>query len=583
MKRMLSVLGIGVAAAVLLTAGRANACVFTQESAAPDCSAPKICFSGAQLPEGGIFFVKYQIDIASASPASVAAEFFVERQPDGTFSACETRTWADLGVTLSGTVQLSGNAELWGQWGDAAAVQDFAVIPFSTTPLVCEPPPPGCTGAIGDFVWNDLNHDGVQQSGEPGLANVTLALSGPGGGQLATTDASGHYLFSNLCPGDYTVTVNGSTLPAGFVPTTALVPPPATDSNGSPAAVTLSGSDLTIDFGFFAGQLACPAGGFTFFSSANGDLNMVFDQFPAPNDNSYGANAVGWQNGHRFSDLVGSDHAGFQLVDPGGVVRLSFNIDYLTASSAAPSGFASLGPFGGDGKVLVGTLTAADIAWDTSLARNLNGQNIPGLFNSGHVQQLGSVNVLVDSPPTDAQHLTYAISDPGLAGWDFHDTYFVTLKASKLAAMGFNANWRVEPNLDALHNSPAKPCPPAPGSEALSVTKREVKDKQVKVTILNSGTADTFVTGLQLSWPAANGKLMQVKLDGDVIYDAPDLLPPSATLTAAQLVADQNKRKIQHGQSDVLTLIFEKNADPAFSSYAGVLSTSGGSTLTFLP
>jgi hypothetical protein len=48
------------------------------------------------------------------------------------------------------------------------------------------------------------------------------------------------------------------------------------------------------------------------------------------------------------------------------------------------------------------------------------------------------------------------------------------------------------------------------------------------------------------------------------------------------LVADQNKRKIQHGSSDVLTLIFQNNADTNLSHYTGTLGTSGFS-LTILP
>jgi Domain of unknown function DUF11 len=327
----------------------------------------------------------------------------------------------------------------------------------------------------------------------------------------------------------------------------------------------------------------CPGGSFTFSSDANGNVSIIFDQFPAPNDNSYGLNAVGWPNGHKFTDLVGSDHAGFQLRDGNGVVRLSFNIDYISADSSAPSGYRSLGPFGGDGKVLVGSLTPADISFTSSLANNLNNINIPGLFNPAtHTQLIGSVNALVNSPPTDALHQTYAISDPALAGWDFHDTYFVTITAAKLASLGFNSSWSVEPNLDALHNSPAKPCPPASGGQALSVTKVEVKDKQVKVTVLNSGSVDAIVTAVNLTWPSSNGNLVQVKLDGDVIYDNPDIAPTSANLTTAQLVADQNKRKINHNSSDVLAFIFQNNADTNATHYTGSL-TASGVTLTILP
>ena len=102
--------------------------------------------------------------------------------------------------------------------------------------------------------------------------------------------------------------------------------------------------------------------------------DIKYDQFPAPNDNSYGVNAVGWgTKGHTFGNLVGSDHAGFRWSTRTAWSKLDFNIDYITRQGRRrPSGYASLGPFGGDGKVNVGTLTPADITYDTSLARNLN-------------------------------------------------------------------------------------------------------------------------------------------------------------------------------------------------------------------
>ncbi|MEO8621685.1 MAG: SdrD B-like domain-containing protein [bacterium] len=101
-------------------------------------------------------------------------------------------------------------------------------------------------GAIGDFVWNDLNANGVQDAGEPGIAGVTVTLST---GATQTTSASGGYLFSNLAPGTYTVTV---ATPAGTFASPTGAGTSATDNNGSPATVTISGNtDLTIDFGFY--------------------------------------------------------------------------------------------------------------------------------------------------------------------------------------------------------------------------------------------------------------------------------------------------------------------------------------------
>jgi protocatechuate 3,4-dioxygenase beta subunit len=80
-----------------------------------------------------------------------------------------------------------------------------------------------CTGELGDFVWNDLDGNGCQDAGEPGIPNVAVALySGCGSSATViattTTDSTGHYLFTGLCPGQYTVSF---TTPAGFERTTA--------------------------------------------------------------------------------------------------------------------------------------------------------------------------------------------------------------------------------------------------------------------------------------------------------------------------------------------------------------------------
>lgn len=49
--------------------------------------------------------------------------------------------------------------------------------------------------AIGDFVWEDLNRNGLQDEGEPGIAGVTVMLGGDCHG-LTHSDAGGHYLMS---------------------------------------------------------------------------------------------------------------------------------------------------------------------------------------------------------------------------------------------------------------------------------------------------------------------------------------------------------------------------------------------------
>ncbi|NCC32665.1 MAG: hypothetical protein EOM24_11695, partial [Chloroflexia bacterium] len=73
-------------------------------------------------------------------------------------------------------------------------------------------------GTIGDRVWDDLNGNGVQDAGEPGVPNVRLDLTGVNGAGIGVnlttqTDATGIYTFTDLVPGTYTVTV---TAPSGY-------------------------------------------------------------------------------------------------------------------------------------------------------------------------------------------------------------------------------------------------------------------------------------------------------------------------------------------------------------------------------
>jgi hypothetical protein len=62
----------------------------------------------------------------------------------------------------------------------------------------------------------------------------------------------------------------------------------------------------------------------------------------------------------------------------------------------------------------------------------------------------------------------------------------------------------------------------------------------------------------------------------DVIYDNPDIPPPSANLGTAQLVADPKKRTVGKNSSDVVTLEFENNASTTSGNYAGTFTFGSG-------
>lgn len=65
---------------------------------------------------------------------------------------------------------------------------------------------------VSGYVYADANNDGIKQSGESGIADVTVTLGGAASA-TTTTDATGFYEFSNLDAGTYTIT---ETQPAGY-------------------------------------------------------------------------------------------------------------------------------------------------------------------------------------------------------------------------------------------------------------------------------------------------------------------------------------------------------------------------------
>src|SRR6185503_15023510 len=107
-----------------------------------------------------------------------------------------------------------------------------------------------CTGTIGDFVWQDLNQNGIQDAGEPGIDGVTVRLVE--GNQTTVTGPNGYYQFGGLCAGTYTVEI--VTPPAGMQPSPVNTTTADKDSNTNPTFTTLvgdNGSDQTLDFGFY--------------------------------------------------------------------------------------------------------------------------------------------------------------------------------------------------------------------------------------------------------------------------------------------------------------------------------------------
>ena len=173
-------------------------------------------------------------------------------------------------------------------------------------------------------------------------------------------------------------------------------------------------------------------------------------------DNSYGVNSIGWppRRGHRWSDLVKSDHTELQLFDKEGRMAMHFKMDYISPDSSRSCGYGTLGITGGDGAMLVGD-PAHVLAVTTSLDRSLNACGYCSSPACG-----GSCTV--NSPATDDNYTP----NPLTPNWDYRVQYDVWIASAAFAGSAFG-----HANISYVHASPAKtpeetltvtpkPCPP---------------------------------------------------------------------------------------------------------------------------
>jgi len=129
---------------------------------------------------------------------------------------------------------------------------DILLEPFRKVPL---------KAALGNRVWHDLNADGAQDLGEPGLAGVAVRVydaNNPATPLTNTvTDASGQYTFECLQPGTYFVEFDCA---PGFEQSPADAAGVADDSDSDavigtkrtgPVTLGAGDSDITLDAGFY--------------------------------------------------------------------------------------------------------------------------------------------------------------------------------------------------------------------------------------------------------------------------------------------------------------------------------------------
>ncbi len=149
-------------------------------------------------------------------------------------------------------------------------------------------------GSIGDYVWNDLNKNGIQDAGEPPIGNVTVTLTYPNSSTTATTtDANGFYIFNNLSAGTYTVTF---TTPAGMLATSSNQGSDDTKdsdpvSGAVSVALTANQARTDVDAGFYLSSA----------SSSSCGVGYVTKNTTLVTNGSFATNTLSPGSGNSFS------------------------------------------------------------------------------------------------------------------------------------------------------------------------------------------------------------------------------------------------------------------------------------------
>lgn len=189
--------------------------------------------------------------------------------------------------------------------------------------------------SITGFVWSDLNTNGIQDAGEPGLDTVWVFLLDASGNQVdgRLTDATGHYVFDNVADGTYTLRFAN---PGGLWQTLQdqgaddLVDSDA-DPFGYTAQFAIAGNQ---ELAFDAGFTIVPQGCFTPVTITVSAIDCDDNGTPDPSDDTFtfaitatgGTGPWGWDMLPGISMVpYGTSHTfgPFQIVN--GAVTLTIN------------------------------------------------------------------------------------------------------------------------------------------------------------------------------------------------------------------------------------------------------------------
>jgi serine-aspartate repeat-containing protein C/D/E len=220
--------------------------------------------------------------------------------------------------------------------------------------------------AIGDRVWYDNDKDGIQDSGEEGVADVNVSLLDKDGNVIATTttDSDGYYIFEDLVPDEYSIKFDLDTLPADYAVTAKdsgsddSVDSDADTTTGQTESTTLDAGerDLTWDMGIYKPTYSL---GDYVWNDTDKDgiqdpdedgIEGVEVELLDSDGNSLGKTKTDDKGLYRFDDLENGDYQ----------VRFSVPDDYIVSDTDQGSDDTKDSDANSKGEVSKATIAGAD-------------------------------------------------------------------------------------------------------------------------------------------------------------------------------------------------------------------------------